>query len=254
VWESLLDVLRSPDALRRYAQRERLKDHPEDAGVKVVTPIDELREAEKRVAAHQAEIEKWLERMEDPRLDPENLPLYDQRVTLLRAQKHSAEADVTRLKRQAAKYERVEETISSWEDYFTFAQDMTDHWLNSRHFAHTPQAPHVQRRWLEALGGKGMVGKDAITLELHLHRSGPACTSAEIGSDLVTVSVVPIAPPTQPMTAEEFSKQMIESGAHLNEPESGHMPGTWSWHNEQSVGYSDSQDRITKALPDVRSC
>jgi DNA invertase Pin-like site-specific DNA recombinase len=197
VWSALLDVLRTPDALRRFAQREWLRAHPDEAGVKVVTPADILNDAQHRVATLTADINTWVDRLQDPRLDPDNLLVYDQRVTQLRAQLKTATAEMSRLRGEADEYQQAEETIGTWEDYLRLAKESVRYTLpDGRLYSPWPDAPEVQRRWLEALGARVFVtSHTAARLELHLTRLGPARPGEAAGPDAVTVPVIPSPPP-----------------------------------------------------------
>lgn len=113
VWEAFVHVLRDPSVLARYAQRQWLADHPEEAGVQMVTPLDEAHDAAARCAKLDERIARLMAQIADPRIDPDNIPLYDQQLSMLRAQRTAAEHDRLRATQVAETFQRHETTLAT---------------------------------------------------------------------------------------------------------------------------------------------
>lgn len=206
VWAALVAVLRSPDILARLARRSLAHDQALADGVTLVTPLDTYRALQKKLAAKEADLQNLvLRNAAIPAGDPA-LVGYDLAIGALGAEVATLRADVTRAKRDAARYERVEAVIGAWSDYLDMANDVTSMMATRSYSAAN------KRTWLEALGAKVIVqsqGADGPLAVLQLHLTaldsgslfGPPAAlavSAAMPDDVPTLDVPVVALPAEP--------------------------------------------------------
>ncbi len=189
---ALYDTLRSPETIRRLAQRSLDADLAKSNGVAIITPMDEARDLSRKVEAKKRELQNLTLRSAAYAPGDPALSGYDLAISALGSEVARLEEDAARASRAAKKFERVEAAVHEWEDYIGLWRDNIA-WMSNAYYLSSPWQRQTTRGWLESLGARVIVNphdasKPLATLQLHLTRLD--LKAKETGALDVPVTVV----------------------------------------------------------------